>query len=171
MRSCAAAWDALQLLPNATLKGGRLQVQWQLEPRRISRNALHDFLHPSVERIAPGVDFRSRIFAMQFFHQFGIGVSEINGRYAALRGGHKNLSDRRFCDGVSDLHVLASFSICCRGHAQLGVATLVNAARGAIASFVPCVSDAFPIAEQFLKARQPERCGQTPGTKTRGLAE
>src|SRR5260370_4642430 len=129
MRSCAAAWDALQLLPNATLKGGRLQVQGQLQPRRISRNALHDFLHPSVERIAPGVDFRSRIFAMQFFHQLGIGVSEINGRYAALRGGHENPSERRFFDGVSELHVLASFSILRRGHAQLGITPFVYPAR------------------------------------------
>src|SRR5690242_10796591 len=56
---------ALQFLPHAALKCGGLQIERKLEVRRASLDALQYFLHPALEAVRGGGNFRTRIFIAQ----------------------------------------------------------------------------------------------------------
>ena len=96
--------------------------------RRPAFDALQHFLHPALEAVRGGGDFRARVFLAELRDEAGFVVAEIDGGNTALGGGNENFSERGFDNGVAELHAHAPFAIRRRGHAELRIAAFIDPA-------------------------------------------
>src|SRR5437773_8595428 len=88
------AGNALQLLPNAALKRGGLQIKREFNVRRPAFDALQHFLHPALEAVRGGGDFRARVFLAALRDDAAFVVAEIPAGTTAPGGRSENFSER-----------------------------------------------------------------------------
>ena len=146
-----ATGNSLEFLPYASLKGGGLQVQRQLPPRRTSFDTSDDFFDPFRERAFFRNDFRARIFVTQFVRQHCTRIAQIDRGYAAVGSRHQHFSQARFRRRVFDAHSFSSLLISRGRHAQLCVAALIDPACRAIACCVECVRNAVAFPQKLFE--------------------
>src|SRR5579884_1354942 len=128
VRARRAARDALEFLPDAALKCGRLKVERKVLRGSFAVNAAQNFANPAFKTGMGRRKFRARIFLAKFLKEPGVRVAQIDGGDAALGCGDQDVAELRFRDRVADLHSITPFLIGSGRHAEVGVAALIDAA-------------------------------------------
>ena len=108
-------------------------------------------------------DPRLRELGQQVLLQNAGVIGERDAADTALRCGDQESPERGRDRDVRDAHALAAARVCRGRHTELRVGTLIDAARGAISSFVECGAHLFPPFQLAFESIDPARFGIRPG--------
>ncbi len=130
----ASVGNLAQLLPDHPLEGGRLDVEWKVENRLLSREMAEKFLQPAFQIGIVACQFGFGKLVGKDRHEFCFRIAQTHHARTFLGSGQEYEPDFGFPDCVTDRHVLSPTFVGSWSHAEVFGSTLVQAAGRAVSS-------------------------------------